>query len=270
MLAASTSPAGTASGGLSPDYWRQRTHLVDMGLMFGNGALKVAILVPLFGSHILATVWVARCLQSWLGDAPALELPWLMIALSYTLVFFLLEDFSRFALHFCMHRIPWLWRLHSLHHSANRLSPLTLFRVHPIEMMLYYLRGMAVFGLVSGSFVYLFGARLSGIDILGVDALGFMFNLIGANLRHSHIWLSFGWLERFFISPAQHQLHHSSAPEHRDRNLGTCLALWDRSMNTWLAAGPARKLTFGLTVPAYQPTTPTTAPTIQGTAPAAG
>ena len=35
------------------------------------------------------------------------------------------------------------------------------------------------------------------------------------------------WIERFFISPAQHQLHHSIAEEHYDKNFGVSLAVWD-------------------------------------------
>jgi sterol desaturase/sphingolipid hydroxylase (fatty acid hydroxylase superfamily) len=231
----------------SPRYWFNRSTLTDVGYMLGNSVLRVMILVPLLGSHLVATLWVARLLQSNLGNAPTIELPWLVIAGLYTLVFFVLEDLSRFSLHMTMHRVPWLWRLHRLHHSASTLTPLTLHRVHPLEMSLYYLRGMAVFGLVSGVFVYLFGRQLSGLDVLGVDLLGFAFNFFGANLRHSHIWLSFGPLERWLISPAQHQIHHSSAPEHRDRNFGTCLALWDRLLGTSVPAGTRKqRLKFGV------------------------
>lgn len=228
-------------------YWLNRSTLVDLGCLLGNSLLRVAVVVPLLGSHLAATLVVARFLQGQFGNAPELALPWLAIAGLYTLVFFVLEDLSRFSLHLAMHKVPWLWRLHRLHHSATNLTPLTLHRVHPVEMGFYYLRGLVVFGLVSGVFVYLFGRQLSGLDVLGVDMLGFAFNALGANLRHSHIWLSFGPLERWLISPAQHQIHHSRAPEHRDRNFGTCLALWDRLLGTLVRSGLRRKrLRFGL------------------------
>ena len=227
-------------------YWFNRSTLTDVSLGAGNSLLRILLLVPLLGSHLLITLWVARSLQK-LGDAPDWSLPFGVIAVIYTLTFFLVEDFSRFALHRCMHKVPWLWRLHKVHHSATVLTPLTLQRVHPLEMTLYYLRGMLVFGGVSGVFVYLFGRQLSGLDVLGVDLLGFIFNLLGANLRHSHIWLSFGQFERWFISPAQHQIHHSSLPEHHDKNFGTWLAIWDRSFNSHLLAGTRKRLSFGLT-----------------------
>lgn len=213
---------------LSPKHWFNRSSAVDVLCLLGNSALRVAVIIPLLGSHLAFALVIARNLQSHFGNAPDFAAPWLVIACLYTVVFFVFEDFSRFILHLSMHKSGFLWRFHRLHHSATTLTPLTLFRAHPVEMALYYCRGLLVFGLVSGVFIYLFGGRLSGLQILGVDALGFMFNLMGANLRHSKVWLSFGRFERWFISPAQHQIHHSAAPEHRDRNFGTCLALWDR------------------------------------------
>jgi sterol desaturase/sphingolipid hydroxylase (fatty acid hydroxylase superfamily) len=48
------------------------------------------------------------------------------------------------------------------------------------------------------------------------------------NFHHSHIWLRFGaFWERIFISPAQHQIHHSLNPIHHNKNYGEVLAIWD-------------------------------------------
>ena len=229
-------------------YWLNRSTFIDVSLLVGNSIFRVALLVPLFGGHLLATMWVAHSLQSNLGNAVSIAMPWWLIALCYSSFFFLLEDFSRFWLHSQMHRWPLLWRWHRVHHSATVLTPLTLRRVHPFEMVLYYLRGLVVFAGVSGIFVYQFGRQLSALDILGVDALGFLFNLAGANLRHSHIWLGFGRGERWFISPAQHQLHHSASEEHRDCNFGSCLAIWDKKAGSWIAAQCPQHLRFGLGV----------------------
>lgn len=225
-------------------YWFNISTLTDVGLLFLNNAVRVLILAPALGSRLLATLIVGRFLQARLGDAPSPEFPWLAIAAIYTVTMFVAEDASRFFLHFAMHRVRPLWRFHCLHHSARVLTPLTLFRVHPVEHLLYYFRGVMVFGLVSGFFVWLFGRQLAAFDVLGVGLFGFLFNLAGSNLRHSHVWLSFGRLERWFVSPAQHQLHHSR--HHGQRNLGSALAVWDRLMGTALPAGRYRQLEFGL------------------------
>jgi len=68
--------------------------------------------------------------------------------------------------------------------------------------------------------------------------------LAGSNLRHSHIPLGFGSFERYIISPAQHQLHHSI--DHGHGNLGAYLALWDRWNKSFIWGSSADNLTFGL------------------------
>ncbi len=227
-------------------YWLNSSSLTDIGLLFTNNAIRVIILIPLLGSHLAATILVGSALQSSFGDAPNLALPTLLIGFLYTFTFFICEDFSRFGLHLALHKVPWLWRFHRVHHSATTLTPITVHRVHPLEMALYYLRGLIVFGLVSGVFIYLFRGQLHGWEILGVDCLGFLFNFFGANLRHSPIRLSFGALEKWLISPAQHQIHHSNLPQHHDKNFGTCLAIWDRLCDSWVSGRFAGQLRFGL------------------------
>lgn len=230
----------------NPRYWLCPSSLVDISLLFLNSGIRVLLIVPLLGSHLAATILVGSTLQTTIGDAPDIPLSLFTVGLLFTLLFFVAEDVSRFGLHWLMHKVPLLWQFHKLHHSATTLTPITVHRVHPLEMTLYYLRGLLVFGLISGVFVYLFRGKVHGWEILGVDCIGFLFNLFGANLRHTPIWLSFGRLEALFISPVQHQLHHSSHPAHADKNFGTCLALWDRLAGSHLKSGEYRKLYFGL------------------------
>lgn len=234
----------------SRQYFLSRSSATDIGYWFFNALLKLAVIVPLMGGHLVFTLFVVRFLHHNIGPAPDIDgqwmaIPWVMMTI-YTLVFLITEDASRYGLHRLMHQVPWLWRLHKVHHSAKVLTPFTLYRVHPVEMALYYFRGTLVFGLVSGIFIYLWGAKVSGWHILGVDAVGFLFNLAAANLRHSHIWLSFGFLERWFISPAQHQLHHSNNPRHFNQNYGAILAVWDRCFGSWRQAGKRQTLNFGI------------------------
>lgn len=225
-------------------YWLTRSTMTDLSLLSLNSLIKLLLLIPILGSHLLGAVWVAGILQRHFDSPPAFDIPTWVIAVVFSLSFFILEDLSRYGLHRLMHRVPLLWRIHSVHHSATTLTPLTLHRVHPIEMTFYALRGWLVFSIVSGVFLYLAGKQLTALHILGVDALGFLFNALGANLRHSHIPLSFGPFERWFISPVQHQIHHSSAPEHADKNFGTCLALWDKLGNSWVTGREVMKNSF--------------------------
>ena len=230
----------------NPRYWLCPSSLVDISLLFLNSGIRVLLIVPLLGSHLAATILVGSTLQTTIGDAPDIPLSLFTVGLLFTLLFFVAEDVSRFGLHWLMHKVPLLWQFHKLHHSATTLTPITVHRVHPLEMTLYYLRGLLVFGLISGVFVYLFRGKVHGWEILGVDCIGFLFNLFGANLRHTPVWLSFGRLEALFISPVQHQLHHSSHPAHADKNFGTCLAIWDKLFGSWRPSNIREPLQFGV------------------------
>lgn len=235
---------------LSKRYLFSRSSIEDVAYWFVNSLLRVFVLIPVVGGQLVFTLAVVRFLHGQFGSAPNLANDlmgnaWVMMSV-FTITFLVFEDLSRYGLHRLMHRVPWLWRFHRAHHSALVLTPLTLYRVHPVEMTLYYLRSLLVFGAVSGVFIYLWGSSVKGWQILGVDAIGFLFNFAGANLRHSHIWLSFGWLERWLISPAQHQIHHSNNPKHFNCNYGSMLAVWDRWFGSWMGAAKRERLTFGL------------------------
>ena len=228
-------------------YWFHQSSLLDIALLFINSLVRITLLIPFFGSRLVATILVGSFLQTHLGDSPSIEISMTGVALLFTVSFFVIEDLSRFSLHLLMHRVDLLWSLHRVHHSATNLTPLTLFRVHPIESIFYFARGLIVFGLVSGTFVWLFGSKVNALHILGVDLFGFIFAAMASNLRHSPIWLSFGRLENFLISPAQHQLHHSI--DHGHPNYGTCLAIWDRLAGSQVKAQfnkPVQDLRFGI------------------------
>jgi len=231
------------------DYWLQRDSVIDLALLLFNNFLKVSLLVPLLFTQLSGTVWVINHYQHWFGMGPHWQAPTVALSASFTLLFFLFDDFSRFILHWLLHRLPWLWHFHKVHHTATNLTPFTLYRVHPVEMVLYYVRSLALFSVLSGSFIYLFQGSISGWEILGANVFAFAFNALGANLRHSPIAVHFGSLERWFISPAQHQLHHSAAAEHANKNLGSALAVWDRYFGSWLPGRHANNLMFGLAEP---------------------
>ena len=79
------------------------------------------------------------------------------------------------------------------------------------------------------------------------NAIGLGLNILSGNLRHSPFWLRYPrWLERWFISPAQHQIHHSIDPRHRDRNFGAALAIWDWMAGSLCVADKNMELKFGL------------------------
>ena len=167
-------------------------------------------------------------------------------ALSFTLVFFLFDDFTRFAVHYALHRIPALWDFHKFHHSAETLTPLTVTRTHPVEGLVFTARSALVQGVTIAGFVFLFGNQVDLLTIFGVNIFVVTFHGLGSNLRHSHIALRYPQaIERLFMSPAQHQLHHSQSEQHYDRNFGVALSVWDRMFGSFHHS-VSETLSFGI------------------------
>jgi sterol desaturase/sphingolipid hydroxylase (fatty acid hydroxylase superfamily) len=141
------------------------------------------------------------------------------------------SDFTRYWLHRFLHTIPFLWKFHKIHHSAKVLTPITFYRIHPVENLLFGFRYSLSIGLVTGVFVYLFGAMIGIHEVLGVNILLYIFSLMGSNLRHSHIKLRYPtFMENICISPFQHQLHHST--KYYNKNFGGYLSIWDNLFGT--------------------------------------
>lgn len=149
------------------------------------------------------------------------------------LVVFLAGDALGYWFHRLHHEARLLWPIHALHHSAEDLSPLTAFRHHPLWTLAASAIGAAITGVAQAGLLILAVGSLDLWTLFGANAFIAAFNLAAANLRHSHIWLRWpAWLEHVLISPAMHQVHHSIAPQHRDRNYGEVLAVWDWMFDT--------------------------------------
>lgn len=231
---------------LSPRVWLHPSARADYRLVAARALLRVATVGVRGLSTLAVAALVASHLRRDLGVSPVAAPAWLVGAL-FTVTAFVAEDAVRFALHRAMHRAPWLWEFHKVHHAAEVLTPLTLYRTHPAEAALHQSALALTVGALTGAFAATFGPELHAWHLLGVDALGALWTLAGANLRHSHVWLSYGpRVERFVLSPAQHQVHHSVDPRHVDRNFGTALALWDAWCGSLYVTSAREPLRFGL------------------------
>ncbi len=156
-------------------------------------------------------------------------------------------DFGFFISHFLHHKVPALWAFHKVHHAAEALHPLTAFRSHPVNLAVDFTVTSLVSGVMTALLAYVFDAGLTPALVLGVNVFNFAFQAAGAQLRHSHIWLDYGprW-SRVLVSPAMHQLHHSAAPQHRDKNLGGIFAFWDALCGTLFVPQAEARLELGL------------------------
>ena len=208
------------SGSAISDY---KMFLINRVLMLVlSPYLLTQLAVATFFYYTLLSLPVSSFLSSLNG------VPTVIVATLFTVVFFTFDDFTKYWVHRWMHKWPILWALHKVHHSAETLNPITVYRTHPLEGILFSLRGAFSQGIVISMFFFIFGDKVDLVTILGVNFLVFSFHVAGSNLRHSHIDIKYwSWLEKILISPAQHQLHHSLDERHYDKNFGAALAIWD-------------------------------------------
>lgn len=170
--------------------------------------LNASLVAPLVAAMALSFSHLARKAIPWIvlprfGTVPR----WVAISL-----IFVAMDGMNWLAHLGNHRVRMLWRFHELHHSQEDMNVLTVFRTHPLIHVSYLI------------------ALVPGIVLLANGALPTMLLVVyGATVAfaHSNTNLGFGPLERIFVSPNFHRIHHKlDGPQ--DVNLGFVLTIWDQ------------------------------------------
>jgi sterol desaturase/sphingolipid hydroxylase (fatty acid hydroxylase superfamily) len=200
----------------------------------------------------LSTVTAGHFAYSLLGRlvgvshlAPGPLMPWQLIA--FTVTMFLAYDVSYYTYHFLQHRVPLLWELHKVHHSAEVMVGVTKDRVHPLDEIMNRWWDGIIPGLTYGIWLF-FAFDPVELTIFGLNVY-FLRNtvLMMDFVRHTHLKLSYGrWLNSFLLCPHYHQLHHSVATQHWDKNFGLTLSIWDRIFGTLHVPEPDEDFVFGL------------------------
>ncbi len=208
----------------------------------------------LLGGALLSGQAITHGLSRWLdgtlGAGPLVATPWPIVAVVGTVAGFVAYELGYWIDHWLSHKVPFLWAFHKTHHTAEVLTPLTVYRVHPIESLkLANIMALAIGG-TGGVLAWAFGPAWHPPLMFGQNAIFLVFVLTVVHLQHSHAWMTFQPLGKWLLSPAHHQIHHSTDPAHFGKNLGSCLAVWDRLFGT-LHVPDARPagLTFGADTP---------------------
>jgi len=235
---------------LFPSYiWRERTAWLDVRYFFFHQLIRYSI----YGTFLLAvSQWALRVFapENSLFSLQSTAVDNVYIISLFLIVNVLLIDFISYAIHAAQHRVPMLWEFHKVHHSAEVMHPLTNYREHPFDNLLYAVGTGLPLGLVAAVFYGIFGRVPETITIIGVGVFTFMFNFLAYNLRHSHIWLKWpGVLSVLFGSPAHHQIHHSKHPDHVDKNFAFMFPVWDWIFGTYCMPVSSKDVDFGLVNP---------------------
>jgi sterol desaturase/sphingolipid hydroxylase (fatty acid hydroxylase superfamily) len=222
--------------------------LVDVSYLVFNTFIFGAIFGWALFSYQVVGNGVSSLLTTAFGSVTPTALPELAARSIVTLFLFLAYELGYWLHHYLCHRVPFMWEFHKVHHTANVLTPLTVFRVHPVDTWLFVNILAVVIGVTSGIVNYALGVTTYQYALSGANIILVVFIHIYIHLQHSHLWIAFrGLAGRVLISPAHHQVHHSNNPIHFNTNLGSCLAIWDWLFGTLhLPAKKPERLTFGV------------------------
>ncbi len=231
------------------EVWNHRSAWLDVRYFFFHQLFRV-YLYGVFMTTVSAMVFhkSSALLLSLNGQSPRLaaELIWGLECV-YILCIVFLIDFIAYGLHWWQHTNPLLWEFHKVHHSAPVMHPLTNYREHPIDNIFYAVGHGITIGLSGGCISYCLGYVPEMPTIYGATLFSLLYNALGYNLRHSHIWLRWpGKWVYVFGCPAHHQIHHSCHPEHIDKNFAFMFPIWDVLFGTFCLPNDNSKVKFGL------------------------
>jgi sterol desaturase/sphingolipid hydroxylase (fatty acid hydroxylase superfamily) len=130
----------------------------------------------------------------------------------------LVADLAQYVVHRTFHQVPWLWRFHAIHHSAEAMDWLAGSRLHLVDIVVT--RGL--------SFVPLY---LLGFSPPAVYAY-LVFVAFHAVFIHANVRFRFRPIERLVVTPRYHHWHHAAAPEAVDRNFAVHVPILDRLFGT--------------------------------------
>ena len=154
------------------------------------------------------------------------------------LITFLVLDLTFYYWHIANHRVPWLWRLHNVHHIDPDLDVTTGFRFHFGEV--------ALSALFRSAQVLIIGPSMA---LYVAYEVAFQTHTL---FHHSNMRLAFGLeriLSRVIVTPRAHGIHHSSYRAEANSNFGVVFIWWDRIHGTLGLDVPQGAITIG--IPAY-------------------
>lgn len=193
----------------------RRGWLRDLGFLALNGHFFSLWTASLSGALALAATRTLQDLGLRLGGSPVPRWP-LLVQLVVLLV---AADFLQWCVHNLLHRVPWLWAFHKVHHSIATMDWIGNFRFHWMEIVVY----KAVQWL-----------PLAWLDASPAAALAVaVVTTVWGDLNHANLDLGFGPFGYVVNSPRMHLWHHDASSEGGvAKNFGIVLSLWDHLFGT--------------------------------------
>lgn len=140
--------------------------------------------------------------------------------LSLFIAFGVLE-LAGYAYHRLMHWVPWLWRLHAVHHSDTGFDFSIAYRNHPLAAIVLVTARMPVIVLLGAPMEYIFAYEV--------------IRIVQDLLSHSNARIPPGvekYLRYLLVTPDFHRLHHSSQRQYTDSNFSSTFPWFDYVFGT--------------------------------------
>jgi sterol desaturase/sphingolipid hydroxylase (fatty acid hydroxylase superfamily) len=135
-------------------------------------------------------------------------------------IWMLALDFSLYVSHVLMHRVPWLWHFHKLHHAATEFNIITGIRFSLAERLFNDLT------------IFFFLTMVLGLPSPDVAfTVMFLYRVIDL-LQHSDLPWDYGIFGYAIASPRYHRMHHSNCTDDSNANYGNIFSFWDYLFGT--------------------------------------
>jgi len=191
-------------------------------LIIYNGVSNVA--VELF-NDFLGLFGITNLVAIQLGNLPTL-IQFIMM--------FVVADFIQWNIHRLLHRVPWLWEFHKIHHSIKEMGFAGHLRFHWMETVVY--KSIQYIPLA------MMGFGIADFFIIHIIAVA-----IG-HLNHANLGWDYGPLKYVFNNPKMHIWHHAKEMPSQHpfgMNYGLSLSIWDYLFNTAYVPRSGRDIVLG-------------------------
>ena len=143
-------------------------------------------------------------------------------------------DFCYYWSHRCGHEISILWASHAVHHQSEDYNLSTALRQTSTGFLFTWIFYLPLFLLGMPFEVFLTANAL---------------DLIYQFWVHTQHIGKLGWLDRVFVTPSNHRVHHAQNEIYIDKNYGCILILWDRLFGTFQEELDDEPVVFGVRKP---------------------
>lgn len=137
------------------------------------------------------------------------------------LIMFVIADFIQWNIHRLLHRVPWLWEFHKVHHSVKEMGFAAQFRFHFMETIVYKSLQYIPLAMIGFGIEQFFVVHMLGVFI--------------GHLNHANLNWDYGPFKYILNNPKMHLWHHAKElpKEHKyGMNYGLSLSVWDYLFGT--------------------------------------